>query len=274
MTYTKAKYDSLQLQVLDSDSVIGRCIRKYGEFARPEADLLIQIAQNLAPGMMLDVGANIGTISLPFAKAMPSWQVVCFEPQLAVLAALNANMIENGLVNTRVLPWVVGAESGLTLFPQPSATTENNFGAVGADGMQNAARLPAVAIRLDDLNLTNVRIIKVDVEGYELEVLHGAVTLTESQRPIWLLEAKSGEKAEQCMQWLLDRGYVLYWFFAPFVTPKVGAEQAEYQLGDVNFLAVPKDTLQMKLPEIKSLNEDWQERMKELSYLSIYGYEV
>lgn len=274
MIYAKTKYDGLQLHVLNSDSVIGRCIRKYGEFARPEADLLIHVAQNLPSGLMLDVGANIGAIGLPFAKAMPSWQVVCFEPQLAVLSALSANVVENGLVNTRVLPWVVGAETGLALFPQPSAAVENNFGAVSVTDLENVAKLPAVSIRLDDLALNNVRLIKVDVEGFELEVLQGATALTESQHPIWLLEAQANEKTEQCMQWLMDRGYTLYWFFAPFVTPKVGAEQAEFQLGDVNFLAVPQGTLQMKLPEIKSLKEDWQERMKELGYLSVYGYDV
>lgn len=274
MTYTKTKYDSLQLHVLESDSVIGRCIRKYGEFARPESDLLIQLAQNLPPGLMLDIGANIGAVGLPFAKALPNWQVVCFEPQLAVLSALNANVVENGLVNTRVLPWAIGAVTELTLFPQPSVMVENNFGAVGADFQQNVARLPTVNMRLDDLNLSNLRLIKVDVEGFELEVLQGASALIDGQHPIWLLEAKQGEKTEQCMQWLLDRGYALYWFFAPFVTPRAGAEQNEYQLGDVNFLAVPKNTLQMKLPEIKSLKEDWRERMRELSYLSVYGYEL
>lgn len=271
MIYAPSTFSDLKLAVLAEDKAIGRCLRLYGEFARPESDLLINIAQTMPAGVFLDVGANIGCVGLRLAKALPDWQIQCFEPQLAVYTALCANIVINKLDNVRAFPWIVGNAAELVSFPQPTADQSVNFGAVGAgSAFQN--KLPAVSMRLDDLNLENVRIIKVDVEGFELQVLQGAQHLTESSSPVWLVEGKAGKKTRRVMEWLIARDYDLFWFFAPFATPQSGAPKEDTGVGDVNVVAVAKGQAPPDLPKVKSIDEDWKTRTAEFTFLNRYGY--
>lgn len=65
-TVTTEAY-GLEFEVPVSDIGVGLCPREYGEFARPELDFITASCG----GDLLDVGANVGAICLPFASARP-----------------------------------------------------------------------------------------------------------------------------------------------------------------------------------------------------------
>ena len=59
------------------DRAIGNSLRFYGEFAKPEIDFLVACAGD--SGTLIDVGANLGAITLPFANQRAKWRVIGIE---------------------------------------------------------------------------------------------------------------------------------------------------------------------------------------------------
>ena len=130
-------------------------------------------------------------------------------------------------------------------------------------------------LRLDEIAPPDTRLVKIDVEGYEAEVLEGASDLLAQKETTWLAEA-SDHKAEatgQLLETFLAAGYAVHWFFAPFITPR--SEKAipeNVGRGDANFLALPPGALNLwDLPVAKPGHER-PTRDFEYPYLARYGY--
>jgi len=128
---------------------------------------------------VVDIGANIGCHTVPIAKAVaPHGSVLAFEPQPRIFQLLAANITINGLANARLFQPVVEPS------PQPSAFRDElqrrqQLGAVrlghliATNGLAaNRRRRPARAYPFcprRGLRLDRLRLIKIDVEGMELE---------------------------------------------------------------------------------------------------------
>jgi FkbM family methyltransferase len=143
-----------------------------------EPEVLAALLRLVGAGdTVLDIGANIGWFSLHLARRVgPAGTVHAFEPEPFNHRLLLANAQANGL--SCIVPHAValGAETGQALLH----TTAHNGGmhrlyaSVCCEG-------PAVVVpvrRLDDLLAPGtVRLVKIDVEGYEPEVLRGGRAL-------------------------------------------------------------------------------------------------
>jgi hypothetical protein len=103
--------------VLKNDAYIGRALIEYGEWTESEIDILLQV---LRPGdHVLDIGANIGSHTVPLAKRIgPHGLIHCFEPQPAVFQLLAANALMNGLANVRLYHAAVGRSAGTIRMPE------------------------------------------------------------------------------------------------------------------------------------------------------------
>jgi FkbM family methyltransferase len=112
-----------------NDIFIGRSLDLYGEWAEAELDLL---GRFLKPGdVALDVGANIGTHCVFFAKKVsPGGLVYAFEPQRLVFQNLCANIALNGLANVSASPVAVGDQAGHVSVPVFDPDVPMNFGSV------------------------------------------------------------------------------------------------------------------------------------------------
>lgn len=146
-----------------------------------ELDLLQKVCARDYSGMeILDVGANIGNHSIFFAMFSGAAKVVSFEPQNDVRNIFNKNLLLNSLSNVVVFPYAVGAKCG---FAGESHFSNINSGAVSfRDSCKG--RVPMRSI--DSLGLSPA-LIKIDVEGAELEVIKGAVkTIRECHPDIWV----------------------------------------------------------------------------------------
>ncbi|HEX2560984.1 FkbM family methyltransferase [Phenylobacterium sp.] len=222
----------------EGDSAVGGSLKAHGEFARPLLDYLL-LAADRPGGAFVDVGANIGTIALPFAVARRRWRVVALEAHRGIAGILSANVVVNGLTNVEVLHAAAGPEAKLAAFPTPPLRLKGNHGVAGFL-MTDAPTEPVRMLRLDDIP-GDVRVVKVDVEGFEPEVLKGAGRLIRDVKPTWVVEATRSREApaRQVMRIFLEAGYDLYWLFAPFVTPLAPKTPGEIRLGDLNVVAVP-----------------------------------
>jgi FkbM family methyltransferase len=257
-----------------ADQTIGPCLAQAGEFAAAEVDFL---RDHLPPdGAICDVGANIGTVSIPLAKQLPGLSVYAFEPQLPIYRLLMRNIALNGLMSVEAFPWAIGERDGLMEFSTPSLEASINFGAIGR-GSTEGEKTPVVIRRLDSLKLPRLNAIKVDVEGYDLEVVRGAQSTILRDRPLLFCEAHPSPKTTALMTLLREWDYELYWFFAPFVSVREesGSKSPAKIVGDTNIAAFPKGKEPLwALPRIKDSQEDWRTRARELTYLGRYGYRL
>lgn len=228
----------------EKDKVIGQALRVYGEFARPQLDLIGELLSACAePGTYVDIGANIGAIALPLAARFPVWKVVAVEAHRGLAGVLAANVLNNRLYNVDVFNAAAGRGSGLARFPALPLSGEGNFGVMSLANPHGLSTEIVRVCSIDEIAPADTRLIKVDVEGAEAEVLRGAATTLRDVRPAWIVEtrAQPDEAARFCMRTLSDAGCRLFWFPAPLVLqrPLKGPAQARHGFLDLNLLALP-----------------------------------
>lgn len=155
-----------------------------------EGELLNKAAELLANktlGAVLDVGANLGSFSLPLAGLFPHLHFTCFEAQRMVAYQLAGAAALNGLANLHIHHAAVSDRRGSMQIAVPDYDVETNIGALSLDPHVNTVRgacsIGAVetvtVLKLDDIQMRPVILLKIDVEGMELAVLQGAEVLLE-----------------------------------------------------------------------------------------------
>jgi FkbM family methyltransferase len=199
-----------------NDMYIGRSLDLYGEFSEGEVDVFRQIVQ---PGdLVLDIGANIGAHTLFFARQVgPSGRVLAFEPQRIVFQTLCGNMAINGVTNVWCQLAAVGAELGEIRVPWLDCHSVNNFGGLALGG--HASGDPVPVITVDSLKLPSCKLIKLDVEGMEEQVLRGAVQTLNDLKPILYVENDRADRAAALIQFIDELGYAMYWHCPPLYNP-------------------------------------------------------
>ncbi|MGA7806122.1 FkbM family methyltransferase [Bradyrhizobium sp.] len=166
----------------------------------------------------IDCGANIGVHTIEWANAMTGWgSVLSIEAQERIYYALAGNIALNNCFNAIAVHGAVSSESGVLQIPNPNYLVPSSFGSLELrqrqanefigqtiDYAQNT-----VAVRklmLDEFNLPRVDLIKLDIEGMELEGLEGARRTIEASHPVMLIE-KIKSDAGLLRQWLETHGY-------------------------------------------------------------------
>jgi FkbM family methyltransferase len=191
-----------------SDAFVGRSLDLYGEYSEFETELFRQV---MSPGaIVVDAGANFGAFTLYFANAVgPMGRVYAFEPQRSLFHILCGNLALNGLANVTAVHAALGGQSGTTLVPAVDYATDGNFGGIA---LATGAAGERVDVRtIDGLRLPHCRLLKIDVEGMEIEVLAGASETLARCQPFLYVENDRPAKSAELIQWLLDRGYRLFW---------------------------------------------------------------
>ncbi|MBV9858686.1 MAG: FkbM family methyltransferase [Alphaproteobacteria bacterium] len=142
-----------------------------------------------AGGVAIDIGANLGEWSVPLAGAVgPTGRVLCIEPNPPIAAALAATLRINNLCQAEVSPVALSDRDGIgTLATEPRDSGLSSLSEGRSDGtVVPLRRLDTVAAEhgLDRLDL-----VKIDVEGHERQVLHGAAETLRRFRPALVFES-------------------------------------------------------------------------------------
>ena len=202
----------IDLEGTGPEEHILKLIRAHGRFY--ESDLLEHLAHH-GPrrGVYVDVGANIGNHSVFFGRFLAD-RVVAIEPNPDLLPLLERNLRANAVRHWTTLSVAIGARPGSgRLLPREGY--EDNAGAqrvVPADaGLIGAAveidTLDGVLAALGPETVDDVRLVKLDIEGMELDALRGAVHLLEHQRPDVVVEAAGKAEHVGVGSFLSSYGY-------------------------------------------------------------------
>jgi FkbM family methyltransferase len=206
-----------------NDYFMGQSLLVYGECSELELMFLLTLAKN--PGEVVEVGANMGihTIPLGAALAKEGRTLYAFEPQPVIFQQLCANLALNGLTNVRALPYACGSKNGALTFDIPDYTKLGNFGGTELKevGATTSKQELVQCVRLDDLlSEGKIGLLKIDVEGLELEVLRGCEGLLARCRPFLYVENDRVKNSPALIQWLFDHEYRLWWHLPPLFNPQ------------------------------------------------------
>src|SRR5260221_8576585 len=152
-----------------NDQYIGRSLDLYGEYSEAEVDVFKFI---LRPGdVVIDAGANMGALTLPFSRLVgETGSVIAFEPQRPMFYLLCGNLAINTIENVAAIQAALGAAPGTILVPLLRPQGHYNFGGVSIGGPTGD---PVRLRTIDQLGLPALRLLKIDVEGAELGVIQG-----------------------------------------------------------------------------------------------------
>jgi FkbM family methyltransferase len=157
---------------------------------------------------VLDCGAHIGLASLWIKRQWPAARVTAFEPDPAIAALLGGNLQRNGAADVDVVEAAVWNTQGTVTFRAPG-TDAGAIDTVAADTTGPAREVRAV--RLRDWLTEPVDLLKIDIEGAELDVLEDSADLLPHVRSIHL-EVHDFDPARRllpgCLQHLSDAGFI------------------------------------------------------------------
>ena len=166
-----------------------------------EIEGLLQFAH----GVVLDIGANVGSHAINFARQADL--VYAFEPHPHTYWNLCANILINSAYNVSPLQCALSSEDGQTTVWNIDPKQRNT--AMGNEiGKPIGNDIPVVMARVDSLGLKNIYFIKIDVEGHEVEVLKGAEKTLREQSPIVFCEMHRAELRDAGIALMEEYGYL------------------------------------------------------------------
>ena len=194
-----------------NDLFVGRSLESYGEWCEGEIESLLQIVET--GDIVVDVGANIGTHTVPLARKVgQKGGVLAIEPQRLVYQALCGNIALNGLINVVSVNAAAGRASGRTMVPLFDPKQPLNWGGVRADAYEEGEETEVMT--LDSLHFSRCKLVKIDVGGMEAEVLEGGHDLIARCKPILFIAANDHEGTPELLEAIDLLGYDAWWHIA------------------------------------------------------------
>ena len=226
-----------------NDMYVGTALLRYGEYSEPELQVELQLLSPSKPGIIVEVGANCGAHTIPLARHRP---MMVFEPQRLIFQQLCANLALNGIENVDAIESAVGNELSFVPIPVVDYSVKNNFGGVGVTRDVEVVTTPVWCTTLDDAVHPDalVALLKIDVEGFELQVLQGGAALIRRTRPVIYIENDRPDNSKALIQHLKGQGYKLWWHMPPMFSATNFNGIAENVWGDAvscNMICVPAE---------------------------------
>lgn len=162
-----------------------------------------EIAENAR--CVVDVGAYLGVYTIMAATTNPDCQVIAFEPNPVTFAKLQKNVALNGMDNVHIRNSANGNSSGSLSLQVPVGRPASSGATVGLGGSEFTA-FEVMQVKIDD-EVSEADLMKIDAEGFELQVLEGSKNLLASCHPVLILEILSLPKFADLRKFLDEFGY-------------------------------------------------------------------
>ena len=186
----------------------------------PELNNIFAIVDTLPnDAVVVDGGANIGFFTVPVAHRTQGrgTRIISFEPQRQLFQALGGSLAINGYRHVYLHNCGLGAEPGIAQLPAVDYSMAQDFGTVSLSdettvdehGWMNDRVVDVTSI--DAMDLPRLDFFKLDVEGYEVPALTGAIRTIQKYQPwIWVEYFITGaEPIKQALVSLIDYDYYI-----------------------------------------------------------------
>jgi FkbM family methyltransferase len=190
---------------------------------------------------IVDVGANIGIFSLVAARVHPQSRILAFEPQPMVAMSLARNVALSEAFNVEVFPSALGSVLGYAAL---YTTVSDVLSSLDQKRVPDAIKLTVPATTLDVIvkenSVVGVDLVKIDAEGWELQVLEGAASTLARDRPTVVFEALVDSPAVAIAAIFDKLGYGI-WAIAEKRLEKVDLCAVAGKARERNFVAIPQE---------------------------------
>lgn len=152
------------------------------------------LRSQLDPGaVIMDVGANIGATAVLAARSVENAKIVAIEPSPRAFACLEKTLAANGVAPMGLLQVCVGAADGWADFHEAADLSASHIGQLlnGGAPTRSSTRVRAVDSIVEEMALDRLDFIKIDVEGFEREVLAGMQRTLARFQPLVFMEFNS-----------------------------------------------------------------------------------
>jgi FkbM family methyltransferase len=215
--------------IVNHEETIQKSLVMFNSFEKNLVDIAIILVKN-KNGAIVDLGANIGTFTIPLAYEFPFKEVIAFEPQRYIFNHLSANIFINKLTNVVTYKFAIGYASTdrSTIKVPVFKHSEKYTGSVSLDESTIKLRSLVKGVvepglyakkfdvvnlcKLDSINLPKLSLIKIDVEGMELEVMESAINTLKRDLPIIIFETwdlpEACDKNSKIIELVTNLGYI------------------------------------------------------------------
>jgi FkbM family methyltransferase len=196
----KGKQNSIR-GLFDSDHIFKQ-INKTNNFY--ELNLLKKVESLNLTGVFIDVGANIGNHTIFFSENCNSSEVISIELDEKIFRTLNTNIAENNLQNkVKTINLGVGEKNKKVKISDIDKTNVGMTKIIGENGNIEIKKL-------DDIiqDKKNISLVKIDVEGYETNVLYGMEKILLESSPVIIAELRNDEEFNVFQKFINNFGYV------------------------------------------------------------------
>ena len=186
------------------------------QWSVPEFRLVRDALAELERGTIIDVGANLGHFAL-LMRDVTDRPMICFEPEPTLFALLDEMVRRNALDGIECRNLACGQLEGELIFD------------VGANGavhfagdVRESVRVEVTTLDLALAEVEEISLVKIDTEGYEVQVLDGAKAILKKHRPVLYVELhphfvpRYGRTVEDLLDMVDDYGEARAWIFLEF----------------------------------------------------------
>ena len=180
-----------------------------------EKGILNYIRENFRnDGVFVDVGANIGLMSLFVSRYFPLANIHAFEAHPETAVILRENLSLNSFSNNITVHSVALGSERSTVSISADLDANRGGASIVKEGQQP---ISVECFTMDEvLAESKVDLIKIDVEGYELHVLQGAKKIIESQHPVLIIEISQDrdgtDQTKAIWNFVQEMGFVVFKF--------------------------------------------------------------
>ncbi|MBI2285123.1 MAG: FkbM family methyltransferase [Bacteroidetes bacterium] len=180
---------------------------------QPEFRFFMQLIHQ--EGILLDIGANIGTMTVLLARQFPQCRVYAFEPVPMHVRTVRKLAALFGLQNVTVFETALGNTEGMLTMVTPTREKSSMHGLSyvwqGPAGTEPPGAFAVPVTTLDNhpalQQAQRISAVKMDVENFEYYVLLGGRELLRRHRPVVFAELWNDAKRPLCMQLMRELGY-------------------------------------------------------------------
>ena len=203
---------------LDLKEAIDLSIYLFGTFERKISNIKKLLSKKEDSLTIIDIGANIGSVSLILAKTFENSKIFAIEPTNYAFNKLSNNLNLNKELENKVFLkqfFITNKKKPQKVWSSWNFNESNNKHQKHLGDLKDIKENSYLSLNqfIKDENLKNVDFIKIDVDGYELDVLLSGEEFLKNNKPIIFIEIapylypEFGYSCQELIQYIQKLGY-------------------------------------------------------------------
>lgn len=230
------------------DSIIGKSFDNYGEYSEKQIGLIKNFIKE--DDVIYDIGANIGSFTILFARSVPKGFVFAFEPERHNFYSLCGNITINNISNVYCYQYAIGNISGSIFVPELDHEQIFNHNDINLNKKYDCNGYNSILTTIDSIKSNKCNLIKINNCGMEINALQGGLETINANKPYIFINNHNQDFSNEIIEFIKSLKYKIYFLKENLFNPS-----NFYQNKENIFLANKYNNLFCHPEELKIENE-------------------